>query len=73
MVTARVGYRLPMSTDGTDQNGELDDAQEQAATSDDTGAAAQGEYDARQGSPDSGAHPVSETYPEGVTPESGPS
>lgn len=42
----------------TDQTGRLDDAAEEAEPSSTTdGPAAEGEYDAGQGSPDSGPHP----------------
>jgi hypothetical protein len=52
----------------SDQNGHLDDAQEQAEESSTTdGPAAAGEYDPAQGSPDSGEHPVGESYPDEAT------
>lgn len=62
-----VGYR-PAMTDETKQTGHLDDDAEQAQESSTTeGAAAAGQYDAAQGSPDGGAHPTGETFPdEGV-------
>jgi len=46
----------------TEPLGRLEDDDEEAAPSDDEGAAARGEYDPAQGSP-SGAHPVGEAFP----------
>lgn len=52
----------------SDENlGHLTDEQEQQETSNEDGKAAAGEYDPKQGSPDSGEHPVGEAYPEEVT------
>ncbi|GAB3999520.1 hypothetical protein [Nocardioides marmoraquaticus] len=55
------------STPGADDGlaGRVDDAEEeQAASSSTDGPAAEGEYDAAQGSPDGGAHPVAEEFPQ---------
>jgi hypothetical protein len=57
---------MPMtdSTQETPDNlGHLDDDQEAAEQSSDDGAAARGEYDPAQGSPE-GAHPTGEGFPD---------
>ena len=43
---------------------EAEEAEETSSTTD--GAAAEGRYDPAQGSPDGGAHPVSEEFPDEV-------
>jgi hypothetical protein len=53
-----------MSEDGSEQLGRLDDEQEAAEeSSTSTGAAAEGDYDAAQGSPGPG-HPPGEDFPD---------
>lgn len=48
-----------------DRLGRLDDAEESSETSSTSeGAAAEGEYDAAQGSPSGGEHPTGEDYPD---------
>jgi hypothetical protein len=50
-------------TQDPELSGRLDDEQEAAATSDSSGAAASGEYDASEGSP-GGGHPTGEAFPD---------
>ena len=53
----RAGYSAGMTSENPEHTGRLDDeaeAQEQSDTTD--GPAAEGEYDPKQGSPDSGPH-----------------
>jgi hypothetical protein len=65
--TRRGGYRSDMSDAANENLGHLDDAaEEQEASSTTDGAAAEGEYDPAQGSPDSGAHPVGAEFPDEV-------
>lgn len=52
-----------MSNQDPEPTGRLDDQAEEQATSDDDGAAARGEYDPAQGSPQ-GGHPVGEAFPD---------
>jgi hypothetical protein len=57
-----------MGNNNREQLGEVDDAEEAAEPSSTTeGAAAEGEYDPAQGSPDSGAHAVGQEYPDEAT------
>ena len=56
-----------MTEQPNDEMGRLDDEQEERAESDTTdGAAAAGEYDPAQGSPE-GGHPVGEAFPAEAT------
>ncbi|HET7683917.1 MAG TPA: hypothetical protein VFK34_09660 [Marmoricola sp.] len=57
-----------MGNDNHEQLGEVDEAEEAAEPSSTTeGPAAEGDYDPTQGSPDSGAHPVGQEYPDEAT------
>lgn len=57
-----------MTSDRPEDLGRLDDeAEEQEPSSTTEGAAAAGEYDPSQGSPDSGAHPTGEDFPAEAT------
>jgi hypothetical protein len=51
------------TTDETGATGRIDDATEAEEQATEGGAAAEGEYDAGQGSP-GGAHPVGEDFPD---------
>lgn len=52
-----------MSEQDPQPTGRIDDETEAEVASDDTGPAAEGEYDPAQGSPE-GAHPVGEAFPD---------